>query len=324
MGLNDLPTFLNGYPLSSESLRRIGHAQDYLNERYNRVFAGQPVMRLETPYDGVDYSKRSMFMVHLYRYLHWSLRQDTALAGRSFLMKVNGKRAAVVNESSPLTNTGVIDLNGNDLDGGPFGLTTNRAYEIEWSTVAGTLSGLYGQVYAYNTFECATNNSSLALPTSNPSFGDGNVPQDTQLNAIVTNCNYLLSTNGLIHLPGFRYDKVGIPAPSGSTANLSYVPHYYKYLALRFDVDMGFVANTIDIYVAINGTQVYSDSKVKTSEGGGVIHPFMVYIDISGLGLTTGVPYRVEINASKHAWDDYTDLIVYYVGESPVNTRPEW
>ena len=323
VGLDKLPTFKNGVPLSAEALRRIGKAQDYLDARYSRVLAAQPILPLDTPIPGTDLSRGSMFIVHLHRYLRWSFFQTTSLAGRAFRMTIGGKRAVDIDSgSAPQVNGGVIDLNGNYLDGNPYALTNGRAYEIEWSTLSGSLSGVYGDVHAYNTYEMATNDNSFALPVTPPTFSG--VVTDTQLNALTTDCKFLLESNGSAHAPGFQVKKSLIPAPSGSVTLTSYVLHSYNYVTAAFDVDMGYSANEITSTVKINGTQIYSDTKTKTIIGGGTVYPYRLILDVSSLGLTKGLVYRVDINSIKSQWDDYTFLTTYFMGESPVNTRPAW
>lgn len=320
----DLPVFANGVPLSATSLNAISLNQEYLHQRYNRTIPAQPVMRLETPADGIDTSRRSMYFVHLQRYLHWHFRQDAQVAGRLLRMKINGQRAAEVSDSSPLTNSGVIDLNGTSLDGNAYGLVVGKAYEVEWSTVSGSLSGIYGDAYAYDTFECATNNATLALPAGDPTFSGGGTPTAAQLNGLVDNCKFLLSGQGLAQTPGFRDEDMGIRAPGGATTNSSFLTHFHPYTVVRFDIDMGYNANTIDVYVHVNGNQVYTDSKTKGSTGGGVIHQYKLFLANGSFGLTVGVPYRVEVSAWKSAWDDYTRMKTHFVGESISNIYPSW
>lgn len=325
VGLDKLPVFKDGYPLGAESLRRIGYAQDYLSQRYGRYVPAQPIMQLETPaaLNAPDTTKRSMYMIHRHRYLIWKFRQDVSLSGRVFRMKINGKRAFDLDSgSSPQNISGVIDLNGNDLDGNPYNLPVGRAYEIEWSTVSGSLSGVYGMVFAYDTYECATSNSTLSLPVANPTFGG--TPTAAQFNNLVTNCNFLLEQNGIADTPGYIYHTIHIPAPGGLAVDTSYQPHHHKYLAVRYDIDMGFYSNDITSTVYVNGSSIYADTKSKVGEGGGVIHNYKLFLDVSGLGLAAGSAYKVEVKANKSQWDDLTSLIVHYVGESPLNAVPDW
>lgn len=323
VGLDDLPTFQDGFPLSAESLNRIGAVENYLNERWARTIPGQMIMQLETPAsEGPDTTSRSMFFVHLHRYLHWSFTQETAVSGRSFRMRINGKRAVEIDGSSPTSNGGVIDLNGTDLDGNSYGLTVGRAYEVQWATLAGSLSGVYGRVYASNTYECATDDDSIDLPSTNPSFSGGGTPTAADLAAIVDNCNFLLQENGLTHSPGYTYQKVHIPAPGGFAEHISRVAHHQQYLTVRFDVEMGYYANVITSTVKVNGTTYYTDTQSKEGLGGDVVHQYKLHLDVSGL--TVGSVYTVEIITDKEEWDDLTNMVVYYIGESPSNTLPSW
>lgn len=308
VGIDTMPTFRNGYPLSADSLNRIGAGQRYLDGRYSRPLPAIPY---------VNWGGNST-IVHLHRYLHYNLYQFQGNPTRTFRLLINNRAVEEVVFTNGDPASGVIDLEGDALDSNPIGLTVGTPYTLKWQLISGTTSWWDG-VYGRELWETDSSDGSLSFPESAATFSDGQVPMADDLNAISANTEYLLVGGGLGHTPGFLYQETGIQ-PNG-TASLWYrMRHSLPRLYVRADIDCDFGNNTIEFWVNVNGSELYHDEFVK-AEGPDSHFPYALNLDLSTLGFTVGQWYTIEIKVYKSAWNSVV-MRVFYAGESPEDGYP--
>lgn len=308
VGIDKLPVFQDGQPLSAKALNRIGAAQRYLNGRYTQV-------RPALPY--VNYTD-VMHIVHKHRYLHYYLYQFQGDPTRVFRLEINGKGVLTL-DIDHTTNYGVIDLNGNYLDATPINLPVGTKYKLQWVQVSGNVPDWWSGVWSREMYETDSSSATLSLPAASQTFAGGQSAITGKLNAISQNTTYLLSEGGLGHVHGFPLKEDGIQ-PNGTTSFWYRMRHAHRYLNVYASLITGSDNATLDFWINVNGSTLYTDHQVKN---GFASFYYKQFVDLNATGLNAGDWYTIEVKAYKSSWDSVL-FSVYFVGETPDNNYPAW
>lgn len=199
-----LPVFKNGIVASALELNIISEAQSFLDGSFGLL--NFPFQRTERDVP--------IYGLHRFRYLHVYV----AAANPTAILYINGVSAGTPVSSS---THAVIDL-GNGFDGGssnPYNLTLNQPYSLIWGT---------GAIDCRLAFEHVSSSGTLSLPASVPSFSG--VLQDSQLNQICTNTQYLIDAC-IVPATGFTAQDYGLG--SGSKTLLYTMYKYHRYLHVQ-------------------------------------------------------------------------------------------
>ena len=308
VGIDRLPTFRDGQPLSAKALNRIGAAQRYLNGRYSQV-------RPAVPY--VNYTE-AIHIVHKHRYLHYDLYQFQADPTRVFRLEIDGKGVLTL-DIDHASGHGVIDLNGNYLDATPINLPVGTKYKLQWVQVSGNAPSWWSGVYSRETYESDNSSAMLTLPYASQTFADGQSAITEKLNAISQNTTYLLTDGGLGHVHGFPLREGGIQA-SGTTSFWYRMRHTHRYLNVYASLVTGYDSSALDFWINVNGSTLFTDHQEET---GFASFYYKQFVDLNTTGLSAGDGYTIEIKAYKSSWDSVL-FSVYFVGETPDDDYPAW
>ena len=308
VGIDKLPIFRDGQPLSASALSRLGAAHRYLNGRYERVIPAIPYVNW-----GND-----CYIVHLHRYLHYNLYQFQGDPPRVFQLLIDDHAALELSLSDDAPRGGTVDLEGNNLDGDPLNLTVGKAYRLKWQLISGSTSWWSG-VYGRELYETDTTSSAPTLPYSSQSFSDGQVLTATKLNALSSNTNYLLGSGGMGHMAGLTYVSGGIQA-NGTTSFWYRMRHNHQYLTVYAQLVTGSTNATLDFWINVNGSTLYADHQVKN---GFATFTYKRFIDLSSSGISVGDWYTIEVKAYKSSYDSVL-FEVFFVGETTEDDFPAW
>jgi hypothetical protein len=296
-----LPVFKNGIALSALELNIISEAQSFLDGSFGLL--NFPFQRTERDVP--------IYGLHRFRYLH----VYSAAAAPTAVLYINGHSAG-----TPLSGGthAVIDL-GFGFNGGssnPYSLTLNQPYSLIWGT---------GAIDCRLAFEHVSSSGTLSLPTSVPSFSG--VLQDSQLNQICTNTQYLIDAC-IVPATGFTAQDYGLG--TGQKTLLYSMYKYHRYLHMEaFYRPSGDISNpkNNDFIVRIDGTSVFADIVVSDHTAS-----YYVVFDLEG---SSSVNYGTDgyftntvhpsgiydISLTAEGDDPNASLTTLLICESPYATR---
>lgn len=306
-----LPTFIDNAPLEASALNALTYNQEYVNQRNLQVVVAAPLWLIATDY----------YVLHTSRYVYLHIQPLGNTSSPVFRVLVNGKRIAQVTITTGAPSwTGTFDLEGNDLDSSPMGLTYGKRYTVRWEQVSGLTYEAGDALLMYK--EMPADSASLTLPETVPSFADGQVLTAAKLNALVSNTRYLMGAVDKTVNAGFQFSNTHIQAPSNVLVKKYRIVHTHRYLVVRAILDMGYVANDLTFEVKWNGSTIHSTTRTKNYVLGDILEYVTVYLDLSTYNPTVGTAYTIELNAYKAQWDDFTRLHVVWVGQSSSASLP--
>lgn len=289
MLLPPVPEFANGAILSASA--------DLNVLTVNQAFAYEASKWINWPYEEVDEYEDHRWLLHRYRYLHWSVGAPTS----AHLFLDSHDLGAVAGGST----SGYIDLqHAQDLPAGanPYSLTLYRPYQLQFDNT----------VTRAKFYESRNTASTFALPTGTPSFTNGQTASATQLNQIADNTEYLVYHGAHLPYSGFtarRYTLKGVGGSYNERLIRWRFRHRGRYLHFKGSVTPNGADGDedTDFYMQFNGTTFFFD-EIEFDQN----KPYHFIFDLEGTDHdnVAGNGAFITLSSPPSVGDEYTITLV--------------